>query len=309
MITSSMTFADYIYKESIAGASAGVVGTVLGYPLDAIKTRQQITSDSIAGSIRGIYRESGMMGFYRGMASPMMSLTILNTLNFSTYSASRGQFGVPTAFDVTKTGFDWRIGMAGAVVGPLSALISTPFELVKTQMQLAARNAESGSVNKQQNYRNSIQAASYIVRNYGITALYKGHFVNTSREMVFLSTYFTVYEHLKSFQAAALSRGGAKGGKGNAAIIVPMSGGFAGAIGWLVSFPLDCVKSHLQGSSMQAGSASKQSAAAVATDLLRRKGLVGLYAGVVPSILRAFIVSSSRFSAYETTMWLLSQRE
>ena len=34
-------------------------------------------------------------------------------------------------------------------------------------------------------------------------------------------------------------------------------------------------------------------------------GIRGLYAGVVPSVVRAFLVSASRFSAYETALYFL----
>jgi solute carrier family 25 carnitine/acylcarnitine transporter 20/29 len=37
----------------------------------------------------------------------------------------------------------------------------------------------------------------------------------------------------------------------------------------------------------------------VLKDLLKTKGWRGLYSGVSPSIMRAFVVSGSRFSAYE----------
>jgi solute carrier family 25 carnitine/acylcarnitine transporter 20/29 len=42
----------------------------------------------------------------------------------------------------------------------------------------------------------------------------------------------------------------------------------------------------------------------VLKDLLRTKGWKGLYSGVTPSIMRAFIVSGSRFSAYEVAVKL-----
>ena len=41
-------------------------------------------------------------------------------------------------------------------------------------------------------------------------------------------------------------------------------------------------------------------------EILKSRGIRGLYSGVVPSIMRAFIVSSSRFSAYEATLYFLS---
>ena len=78
-----MTIQEYMYKETVAGASAGVIGTILGSPLDVVKTRQQVSGISIPKTVRVVFSESGVLGFYRGMASPLLSLTVLNTLNFS----------------------------------------------------------------------------------------------------------------------------------------------------------------------------------------------------------------------------------
>ena len=289
-----MEYLEYMKRESIAGASAGVVGTVLGYPLDVIKTRQQVSNVSIPKAIQTIYRESGLMGYYRGMVAPLVSLTLLNTLNFSTYSFTKNGLNVPDQFDVTKDGFHWKVGIAGASVGPLSSLISTPFELIKTQMQLRNSSLSEG----QTKYRNSIHAAISITKEHGVSALYRAFAVNTTREMVFLATYFTVYEHVKSFQVHAMSLY-------PASVAVPLAGGTAGAMGWLVSYPLDCIKSNIQAKPID-GITKVPSAMQVAKYLINTKGFLGLYAGVIPSILRAFIVSSSRFSAYETTMWLLT---
>jgi solute carrier family 25 carnitine/acylcarnitine transporter 20/29 len=297
-----MSLLDYVYKETAAGASAGVIGTVLGYPLDVLKTRQQVSGTSIPQTMRAIYAESGLIGYYRGVASPLLSLTILNTLNFSTYATTRSLIGIPTNFDITTAGIDLRIGLAGAAVGPLSALISTPFELVKTQMQLSARNFASSPSYAGKRYENSVQAALHIGKTYGVQSLYRGYVVNTTREMVFLGMYFTVYEHVKSL--LSMSSSGM-----SPSVAVPFAGGLAGAIGWLVSFPLDCIKSNIQGANLQSqagGVPLRVNTVAAARELVRAKGFLGLYAGVVPSILRAFIVSSSRFSAYEATIWALS---
>jgi hypothetical protein len=41
---------------------------------------------SISQSIRKIVREERLAGFYRGVLPPLTSLTILNTVNFSSYA-------------------------------------------------------------------------------------------------------------------------------------------------------------------------------------------------------------------------------
>lgn len=52
------------------------------------------------------------------------------------------------------------------------------------------------------------------------------------------------------------------------------------------------------------GTWHKRKSLDVLKDLLRTKGWKGLYSGVTPSIMRAFIVSGSRFSAYEVAVKL-----
>jgi hypothetical protein len=85
-------------EHAVAGAFAGVVGTVLGSPLDTIKTRLQAqaagSSSSMLPVARHIYRHEGLRGFYRGLAPPLAALTVLNTLSFSSYSMAKRVLGV-----------------------------------------------------------------------------------------------------------------------------------------------------------------------------------------------------------------------
>ena len=291
--------------ESVAGASAGVVGTVLGFPLDTIKTRMQFHGLPMTSTIQNIYKEGGYFGFYRGILSPLVALTVLNTLNFSSYAYFRSQLGLHG--DLIAVGsqhgkfFEAKVALAGGAAGPFAALVSTPFELVKTQMQLRLSDT-SRSV---EGYTNSIQTAVTIIKKHGFAALYRAHTVNTFREVLFLGTYFTVYEHLKSFQIDSMAAPHSSFTIPRA-LAIPLAGGLSGAVGWFVSFPLDCIKSTLQGRSILSSSSEGDGAWAVARHLMRTKGVQGLYSGITPSILRAFIVSSSRFSVYEVTLWLIS---
>ena len=288
-----------VQNEVIAGISAGIVGTVLGFPLDTIKTRLQTSevNSSILSIGKTIYYEGGLLGFYRGMASPLLALTILNMLNFASYANFCKLLHVNTSRIIERKRFEWKIGLAAALVGPLSSLISTPFELVKIQMQLNL-SRQNGI-----RYRNSLHAVHSIYSNHSFKGLYTGFKINTFREIVFLSTYFTTYEHLKS--------GLLHQSYGNlpSSIAVPLSGGIAGSWGWFVSFPLDCIKGNIQGRELgKLKIEGVPKTADIFYSLIKQKGIRGLYSGLLPSITRAFIVSSSRFSAYEATLFLLNQK-
>jgi solute carrier family 25 (mitochondrial carnitine/acylcarnitine transporter), member 20/29 len=287
----------YRLEDLLAGFGAGFVGTLLGYPLDSLKSRMQTSPLSLRQSFLHIYQSDGILGFYRGVSSPLLALTILNTINFSSYSY----------FHRTLQGVlddqDYRylsITAAAMAVGPIASSISTPFELIKLQLQLN-RSSMKGSPHSaskatavREIYAGSMDAVLKITRRHGFRALYLGHGINTSREIVFLGTYFTSYEFIKaSLPHESLS---------SSRLSIPLAGGFAGAVGWFISFPLDCVKSIMQSQNL---SHPDLRSVAVFRQLMQSKGFAGLYSGVLPSILRAFVVSSSRFSVYEAILWLM----
>lgn len=89
----------------------------------------------------------------------------------------------------------------------------------------------------------------------------------------------------------------------NAFLAVPLSGGLAGMAGWFSSYPLDVVKSNIQG----ALPGERKSFAYYIRQRWARGGLSAFFAGVGPSIVRAFIVSGIRFSAYEVTIAQLAK--
>lgn len=275
--------------ELICGGSAGIIGTILGFPFDTVKTRMQtfpLKYNKMIQTFKLIYHEEGFIkGFYRGVIPPLGALTILNMMNFTVYAKFSEFFNFQKE-DRTLSRIEPKTFLAGSFAGITAAIVSTPFELVKVQMQLE-------TLSKSFKGRNSFYAAKDIVTNYGITRLYRGHSINTIREMVFLGTYFFTYEHSKHLLLPYFPL----------VVSIGISGGLSGAIGWLISFPLDCIKANIQGSPIQS---TPKSSFHIAQHLLRTKGISGLYNGVGASVSRAFIVSSSRFIAYELTQWLLS---
>lgn len=275
-------------NEAVAGFCAGAVGTIFGYPLDVVKTRMQTSQLGIVPTIRAIAADGGVASFYIGIASPLLSLTILNTMNFALYNHMCRFYGVNKKMSDHEgpNSFFGNYAIAGASVGPFSAFISTPFELVKTQMQLQRKSSNG-------HHMGSVSMARYIVMNHGIKYLFQGHAVNTAREVAFLGTYFMVYENLKKLFVDKFQFIGT--------VAIPIAGGISGATGWAISFPLDNVKSNIQGAVLGDGQ-MKPKAFEVAKSLIATKGFRGLYSGVLPSIMRSFIVSATRFSVYESCL-------
>lgn len=274
---------------------------VIGYPFDTVKTRMQTNPKQYSGlfsSFRVIFQEEGLVkGFYRGVASPLVALTLLNMMNFTIYAKSTDLLNLKDDQSKTliKRAFEPRVFLAGSASGVFASLISTPFEHVKIQMQLSnfIKDGDKGTGSKTS--KNSFQVARHMLSQGSLPLLYKGHTVNTLREICFLGTYFFVYEHSKHILAPYLPT----------SVSIALAGGVSGAIGWFVSFPLDAIKSNIQGVAL---SNPRVPAITIARQLIATKGILGLYNGVYASVARAFLVSSSRFTAYEFTQYVLQSK-
>lgn len=146
-----------------------------------------------------------------------------------------------------------------------------------------------------------MQCLRSLLRADGAKILYTGFGVNAMRETVYLGTYFCCYEGMRELLIE---------NSYSLKYAVPLAGGLAGSIGWLVSFPLDCIRARVQGQLALLGSRNthRKTAFEIAKLLWKERGVVGLYSGVTPSIIRAFLVSGVRFSAFEFAMYVLTGR-
>ena len=144
-------------------------------------------------------------------------------------------------------------------------------------------------------YRSSLSCVKTLIQSHGVGIIYTGHMINTVREATFLGSYFFIYEGLREGLVRSSSLGN------HVEVAVPIAGGLSGAFSWLISFPLDCVRAGVQGQRLPPQLGARQ----VLVSLLRERGVWSLYSGASASVARAFLVSGSRFSAYEGALWML----
>ncbi|ODQ78267.1 hypothetical protein BABINDRAFT_172388 [Babjeviella inositovora NRRL Y-12698] len=80
-----------VFDLLVSGASAGVGYNVCLYPVDTIKSNMQINKGdkgnaTMKGTIRQIYQESGVRGFYRGLGITVVRCIPANAVIFFTYN-------------------------------------------------------------------------------------------------------------------------------------------------------------------------------------------------------------------------------
>ena len=121
---------------------------------DVLKTRAQLHAgggEGMAAILRGIVREQGVAGLYRGIASPIFAEAPKRAWKFTANGVLRDQGAHPVA--------------AGAAAGFTEALVNTPFETVKVQMQ-AKENLGR--------FKGTADCAAQLLRGEGPLGFYKG---------------------------------------------------------------------------------------------------------------------------------------
>lgn len=157
---------------------------------------------------------------------------------------------------------------------------------------------------KNKQYEGSWHCLSTLYRNHGASTLLTGTSATIIRDAFYLSAYFYVYEGMK---ATLTGRGFHNDNffTVRPEFAVPIAGGCSGASAWLVSIPFDCVRAGVQSQNLDLTKQQRKSGQQVLAELLQTRGIRALYRGVTPTVMRAFIVSASRFSAYEVALGMM----
>lgn len=204
---------------------------------------------------------------YRGVGAPLGGIAGINAIVFGTYGNTRRALPNPDSL-VTHA-------VAGGAAGMLQSFACAPVELVKTRQQLAKPNAVVPS--------SAWGEARYILRTGGYKGLFRGLGITILRDSPAFAIYFTSYE--------AMTRGD------QSVIKVFAAGGIAGALSWILLYPVDVVKSRLQGDTIGRYSGAWD----CFLKSIQAEGWRCMRRGIGAVTLRAFISNGACFTAVAWT--------
>ncbi|XP_041988016.1 mitochondrial basic amino acids transporter-like [Aricia agestis] len=253
--------------DFVAGCIGGCAGIVAGHPLDTLKVHIQSGRGSALECTRALLRSGSLATAYRGVGAPLGGIAAVNAIVFGAYGHTKR--ALPNQDSIGTQ------AVAGGAAGLMQSFACAPVELVKTRQQLA-KPADPIP-------RGAWGGARYVLRTGGLRALFRGLGVTMARDCPAFAIYFASYE--------AMTRGDAS------ALRVFAAGGSAGALSWLVLYPIDVVKSRLQGDA--AGRYAGAWDCAVRS--VRTEGWRCLSRGAGAVTLRAFLSNGACFSAVAWT--------
>lgn len=267
--------------DFVAGCLGGCAGILVGYPLDTVKIHMQ-TQNHRNPKYRGTWHcfrtllaKESVTGLYRGMSSPIAGVAAVNAIVFGVYGHTQKHFSEP---DHLTSHF-----LAGASAGIAQTPVCSPIELAKTRLQL-----QSPSENK---FSGPVQCLVHVYRSEGYRGVFKGLGITFLREAPSYGAYFLTYEALTRSEEPVSTP------------CMLLAGGLAGTVSWVISYPLDVIKSRIQ-----AETGGRYSGA---LDCLRKsvktEGYTCLYRGLNSTILRAFPTNAATFAVVTWTFRIFGE--
>lgn len=235
-------------------------------------------------------RKEGPYAFYKGTAAPLIGVGACVSVQFYAFHEMKRQLLKHSK--TTQLTYP-QFYLAGAFAGAVNTVITSPVEQIRILLQTQPSGAK-------QLYNGPRDAVRKIWSQHGVRGLFRGSGVTLLREAQAYGVWFLTYEFLMN-ETIALT------GKSRDQIPtwqLMLFGALAGEALWLSSYPLDVIKSQVQGDLFE-NSRYKGSAINAFKQTIAGQGWKGLWRGIVPTLLRAMPASAGTFASVELTLRLL----
>ncbi|XP_030753270.1 mitochondrial basic amino acids transporter [Sitophilus oryzae] len=266
--------------DFFAGCVGGCAGVIVGHPLDTVKVSLQ-TQDvknpkykSTFHCLQTIFVKDGIRGIYRGMSSPLLGVAGINAIVFGIYGNTQRCMKDPDSLTTHM--------IAGGIAGFVQSFICSPMELAKSRLQVGDK------------CKDPLDCLKKIYRNEGVKGLFRGLNLTILREVPAFATYFVSYEMLtRRDDNLPIST-----------LTMLTAGGLAGVISWALVYPVDVLKSRYQIDGIK--STKYTSSYNCLVQSIKGEGIGCLFAGLTPTLIRAFPVNAVTFTVVTWTMKLLN---
>lgn len=216
------------YFGGLASAGAACVT----HPLDLLKVHlqtQQTEKQTLGQLIKRIYVNDGIRGFYNGISASLLRQLTYSTTRFGMYETLKKQF----PGDTKSIPFYQKALLAG-VSGACGGWVGTPGDMVNVRMQ----NDMKLPVAQRRNYKHALDGVLRVMREEGVTKLFNGAVMASSRAIFMTIGQLAFYDQIKQL---LLSTGYFKDNAGT-----HFTSSFAAAsIATVLTQPLDVMKTRM----------------------------------------------------------------
>lgn len=303
-----------------AGGIAGFVESSCCHPLDTIKTRMQLRIQATAsaaashtalghkppsgrssgvvtaslgpmGTAQRIIKREGYFSLYKGLSAVYTGIIPKMGIRFLSYEIYSDKLS--TIFpESSAKAIPFFAGLGCGLTE--AVMIVTPAEVCKIRLQSQYHSMVDPKQMEHRKYTNVLQTAVLIVREEGITALYKGVLPTMLRQGSNQAVNFSCYQFGKK-KVIEL-----QGGRDLMPWQHLIIGGISGGFGPMVNNPLDVVKTRMQRQVIHAGHEPKYKGIIQGcTIIANEEGMKSLWKGLTPRLMRIVPGQAITFMTYE----------
>jgi solute carrier family 25 (mitochondrial carnitine/acylcarnitine transporter), member 20/29 len=251
---------------------------------------------------------SKIRALYAGVSGPLVTVGIVQSINFAIYDSVRRILHQHTNNDhhhhhpyVDTADPLLHVAVASMTAGAALACITNPLLLVKTKQQTTTATT---SLSYRQAVLQTINWNAHRCRLTAVRNLYTGFVPHAISEIVGRGVYFGTYEALKRHLAAQQHHHDHPNGSRTATLTDRMvAAGLAGVVCWSVIFPLDAVRCRMYAAT------SAVSSIDMARHMYATAGWQSFYRGFGVTLLRAGPVAAFVLPIYDITAERLSRMQ
>ncbi|PPQ64904.1 hypothetical protein CVT24_008244 [Panaeolus cyanescens] len=272
-----------------AGATAGAIEAFVTYPTEFVKTRSQFggKKEGPIAIIKDTVRTKGITGLYSGCTALVVGNSLKAGVRFVTYDYFKKKLA-----DKDGKISPSRSLLAGLGAGMTEAVFAvTPSETIKTKLIDDAKRPNP-------QYRGLVHGTVSIVKQEGISGIYRGLFPVMMRQGANSAVRFTTYATLKQFVQGTMRPGQQLPSAFTFAI-----GGIAGLVTVYTTMPLDVIKTRMQ--TLEAR-AQYRNSFHCAYRIFTEEGILRFWTGTTPRLARLVLSGGIVFTIYENIMKVIS---
>merc|ERR1712241_329968 len=177
-----------VWGEVIAGATGGASQVMFTNPLEIVKIRLQVAGEIASGprvSAFGVIRELGFFGLYKGSRACFLRDIPFSAIYFPAYAHLKPAFADDNGYNSPLS-----LLVAGAIAGMPAASLVTPADVIKTRLQVVAREGQTS-------YIGLLDATRKIYAEEGFRAFWKGAVARMCRSSPQFGVTLVTYELLQ----------------------------------------------------------------------------------------------------------------
>ncbi|XP_014274358.1 calcium-binding mitochondrial carrier protein Aralar1 isoform X2 [Halyomorpha halys] len=179
-----------IWGEIVAGGCGGCAQVIFTNPLEIVKIRLQVAGEIASQakvSALAVVKELGFFGLYKGARSCFLRDICFSAIYFPTYAHVKAALADENGYNQPYTLF-----LSGLCAGVPAASLVTPADVVKTRLQVAAREGQTS-------YNGMVDAFRKIYREEGFRAFWKGAGARVVRSSPQFGFTLITYELLQRY--------------------------------------------------------------------------------------------------------------